>query len=272
MIEMKVAIVDAAKGEIGKMDLPSQFSEEFHPNLIARASIAIETTLRQPYGSDPRAGKRYAAKLSRRRKAFKGAYGQGISRVPRKTMSRSGTRFNWTGALAPGTVGGRQAHPPKAEKIWVKKINKTENRKAIRSALAATMVQSIVTKRGHLVPKNFPFIASSAIEEIAKAKDVVSSLQKMGFEAELERVSERSIRAGKGKTRGRKYRVKKGPLIVISKENAGIVKAARNIVGIDVAVVNRLNAHLLAPGAAPGRLTLYTEAAIERMGKEKLFT
>lgn len=269
---MKVSIIDAAKGETGKVELPSQFNEEFHPNLIARAALAVESSTRQPHGADPRAGKGYSAKLSRRRKAFKGAYGHGISRVPRKIMSRSGTRFNWTAALAPGTVGGRQAHPPKAEKIWTKKINKRENRKAIRSALGATMVPSIVSKRGHKVPKNFPFIAASGIENLAKTKDVISSLQKMGFEAELERISGRTIRAGRGKARGRRYVIKKGPLIVVSKENSGIMKAARNIAGVDVAVVNRLNAQLLAPGTAPGRLTLFTEAAIERIGKEKLFT
>lgn len=268
---MKVAVVDVAKGEIGKIELPQQFNEEFHPGLIARAALAVESGLRQPFGADPEAGKRYSAKLSRRRRDYKGAYGHGISRVPRKTMSHSGTRFNWTGALAPGTVGGRQAHPPKAEKVWVKKINKKENRKAIRSALAATMSAQIVGNRGHVVPKGYPFIASSEIEGIAKTKAVIDALRKFGFDGELSRISRRSIRPGRGKGRGRRYKEKKGPLIVVSKENSGLARAARNIVGIDVAVVSRLNAHLLAPGTAAGRLALFTAAAIERLGREKLF-
>ena len=271
MIEMKVNVVDAEKGTVGQVELPQQFSEEFHPDLIARAVLSIESKERQPYGSDPESGKRYSAKLSRRRRDYKGSYGHGISRIPRKTMSRSGTRFNWQGALAPGTVGGRQAHPPKAEKIWAKKINKKENRKAIRSALAATMVPSIVSSRGHVVPKNYPFIAAAKLEDITKTKTVVDALSKFGFDAELARVSGRTVRAGKGKMRGRRYKVKRGPLIVVSKEDSGIVKAARNIMGVDVAVVNRLNASLLAPGTAPGRLTLFTESAIERLNKERLF-
>ena len=41
-------------------------------------------------------------------------------------MSRSGTRLNFTGAFAPGTVGGRRAHPPKAEKNWQEKVNKKD--------------------------------------------------------------------------------------------------------------------------------------------------
>ena len=269
---MKVSIVDAVKGNVGQIELPPQFAEELHPDLIARAVLSIESKSRQPYGSDPESGKRYSAKLSRRRRNFKGAYGIGISRVPRKTVSRSGTRFNWVGALAPGTVGGRQAHPPKAEKNWVKKINKTENRKAIRSALAATLVPSVVKLRGHLIPQNFPFVASSGLEGFDKTKSVVDALKKFGFEGELKRVSTRKIRAGKGKTRNRRYTQKKGPLVVVSTENCKLARSARNIMGIDVAVVNRLNAHLLAPGTMPGRLTLFTEAAIERLSKEKLFT
>ncbi|MBI2145218.1 50S ribosomal protein L4 [Candidatus Woesearchaeota archaeon] len=268
---MKVAVMDAVKGEVGRVELPFQFNEEFHPDLIARAVLAVESSARQPFGSDPEGGKKYSAKLSRRRRNYKGTYGHGISRVPRKIMSHSGTRFNWTAALASGTVGGKQAHPPKSEKIWVKKINKVENRKAIRSALAATMVPSIVGTRGHSVPKSFPFIASADFEAVNKTKSVVDALRKLGFDAELARISVRTIRAGKGKMRSRRYKVKKGPLIVVSKEDAAIVKAARNIMGIDVAVVNRLNAYLLAPGTAPGRLTLFTQAAIERLEKEKLF-
>lgn len=269
---MKLSVIDAEKGNVGEVELPEQFSEELHPDLIARAVLAVQSSRRQPYGADPEAGKRYSAKLSRRRKAYKGAYGHGISRVPRKTMSRSGTRFNWQGALAPGTVGGRQAHPPKAEKVFVKKINRKENRKAIRSALAATMMASVVSQRGHAIPKNYPFIASPGLEQVGKTKAVVAALGKFGFGAELTRVSGRTIRAGRGKARGRKYIVKAGPLLVVSSENCSLARAARNIAGVDVAVVNRLNAELLAPGTFPGRLALFTATAIEKLAKEKLFS
>ncbi len=269
---MKVNVVDAVKGTIGQVELPQQFSEEFHPDLIARAVLSIESKGRQPYGSDPGAGSRYSAKLSRRRRNYKGSYGHGISRVPRMTMSRSGTRFNWEATQAPGTVGGRQAHPPKAARIWVKKINKVENRKAIRSAMSATIIREIVAGRGHAVPENYPFVASSSLEGVAKTKGVIDALKKLGFGSELKRVSQRKVRAGKGKTRGRRYNIKKGPLLVVSKPDCGLVKAARNIMGVDVAVVNRINAKLLAPGTAAGRLTLFTAAAIERLDKEKLFT
>jgi large subunit ribosomal protein L4e len=268
---MKLNVVDHSKGIIGQVELPLQFSEEFHPDLIARAVLSIESKARQPYGADPEAGGKGSTKLSRRRRQYKGSYGHGISRVPRAIMSHSGTRFNWEAAQAPGTVGGRQAHPPKAEKIWAKKINKTENRKAIRSAISATIIPKIVQGRGHVVPKDYPFVAAATLEDSAKTKDIIDALKKLGFEGELKRVSERKIRAGRGKNRNRKYVVKKGPLIVVSKADCKVVKAARNILGVEVAVVNRINAHMLAPGTIPGRLTLFTAQSIERLAKEKLF-
>jgi len=105
---------------------------------------------------------------------------------------------------------------------------------------------------------------------LVKTKDVEAALQKLGFEQELERSSRKKIRPGKGKTRGRKYRTAAGPLIVVGGD-CKLVKAAKNIAGIDVADVTRLNASLLAPGAVPGRLTLFTASAIDKMAKENLF-
>ena len=76
----------------------------------------------------------------------------------------------------------------------------------------------------------------------------------------------RKIRAGKGKRRGRKMKQAVGPLIVVV-ENKGLADAASNIPGVDIVAVNDLNAEVLAPGAHPGRLTLWTSGAIERLGK-----
>ncbi|HME87119.1 MAG TPA: 50S ribosomal protein L4, partial [Candidatus Nanoarchaeia archaeon] len=173
--------------------------------------------------------------------------------------------------LMPGTVGGRSAHPPKADRIWDEKINEKENRKAIRSAMAATIVPELIKARGHRVPKEFPFIIDSKAESIAKTQDVYKALEKLGFTDELARTDVRKIRAGKGKNRGRPYQGKKGPLFVVS-QSCALQKAARNIPGIEIATVNQLNAKLLAPGTQPGRLTLWTEAAIDVLTSQKTFT
>ena len=216
---MKVNILDSSKNKIGEMNLPFQFNEEVRPDLIQRAVLAMQSHRRQPYAASDMAGKRSSAKLSRRRKDYRGSYGIGISRVPRKILSRSGTRMNWVGAFAPGTVGGRRAHPPKTEKIWAHKINDRERRKAIRSAISATVLRNIVEERGHTVPHDYPFILDDKFEQIDKTKNAVLAFEKLGLQEELERTEDRKIRAGRGKSSGRKYRTKKGPLIVVSKKD-----------------------------------------------------
>ncbi len=267
---MKLNIVNLENREVGKKELPKQFSEPYHPDLIHRAVLILQGNRRQRYGAFSEAGKRPSAKLSRRRRNYKGAYGIGISRVPRKTMSRKGTRFVWQGAFAPMTVGGRRAHPPKPEKIMIKKINKKENRKAIRSAMSATIDRDIVRKRCHILPEKYPFILDDNFENLQKTKQAKSLLDNLGFKVELERVAKAKVRSGVGKLRSRKYKRKTGPLVVVSKDCA-LLRSLKNIPGVDVVIVNKLNAELLAPGSLPGRLTVFTKPAIERMEKEALF-
>jgi len=267
---MKVKILNLKNEAVGAIELPLQFDEEFRPDLIKRAVLAMQANRRQTYGADKTAGKKYSVRISKKRRDYRGSYGIGISRVPRKIISRRGTRINWVGAFAPGTVGGRRAHPPKAEKNWSQKINKKENKKAIRSAIACVMIKDVVRNRGHLVPENWPFVIVDDFEKIDKTKTVVGCLNKLGLKKELERASKKRIRAGKGTMRGRKYVKKKGILFVVSKE-CNLKKSARNIPGADVVEVNGLNAELLAPGAMPGRLTIFTKSAIEKIGREKLF-
>ncbi len=267
---MKLKIISASNEKKKDMELPSQFGEEIRPDIILRAVLAIQSCNRQSYGASPGAGTRASAIISKRRHDYRGCYGFGISRTPRKILSRRGTRMFWVGAFAPNTVGGRRAHPPKSEKILEQKINKKERRKAIRSAIAATVVKAIVEKRGHKVPKDYPFILESKVEELKKTKEIISMLEKIGLKDELARSAVKTIRAGKGKGRARKYKKRVGPLFIVSK-SCDLMKSAANIPGVDIVEVKNVNAELLAPGAVPGRLTLWSEAAIEKLGKEKMF-
>lgn len=268
---MELKIINLENKETGKIKLPAQFNEPVREDLIRRAVVTLQSNRRQRYGASPEAGKRASAVLSKRRRDYRGCYGHGISRTPRKILSRRGTQMYWVGAFSPNTVGGRRAHPPKAEKIWEKKINKKENRKAIRSAMAASLIKERVEKRGHKVPKNYPFIIETNIENMGKTKDAKRAMETIGLKEELKRAMEIRVRAGKGKLRGRKYKKKTGPLIIVSK-NCKLLDSAKNIPGVDVVEVNALNAELLAPGTHIGRLTLWTKSALERLENEKLFT
>jgi large subunit ribosomal protein L4e len=266
---MKATIKTLTGESKGTLDLPHQFDEPIREDLIKRAVHAMQSNSRRKYGTDPEAGKKYSSKISRRRRDYKTAYGMGVSRVPRKILNYRGTRFNWVAATVPYAVGGRQAHPPLVEKNWDKKINTKERRKAIRSAIAATAVKELVTKRGHIVG-DYPLVLEDSVEDFKKSKEILSLLVKLGLQEELDRSSKTSPKTGNAKKRGRTVKHRIGPLIVVSKK-CTLEEAAGNLPGVDVVRVESLNAEVLAPGCDYGRLTLYTKGAIERLEKENLF-
>jgi len=259
---LKLKVLDLSGKQSGQTNLPLQFLEPLREDLIKKAVLTIQNNKRQAYGAYKEAGKRHSVEVSKRRRKYKGSYGRGISRVPRKVLSRRGTQFYWVGAFAPGTVGGRKAHPPKAEKIWKWKLNTKEKRKAIRSAMSAVMNKELVIKRGHKIPDNYPFLVNEGLEQITKTKDLVKTLLNLGFKEELLRAEKTTIRAGKGKTRGRRKIMKKSLLLVVS-DARKVSRAANNIPGVEVINIKRLNAEVLAPGGHPGRATLFTTKALE---------
>ena len=136
--------------------------------------------------------------------------------------------------------------------------------------MSASISKEYISKRGHKVPEGFPFIIDSSFEKIKKTKEVQTAFINLGLKADLERVNKKKVRAGKGKARGRKYKRRVGPLVVIS-EDCNLKKSARNLMGVEVVEINKINAKLLAPGMVPGRLTLYTKKAIEKAKEENLF-
>ncbi|MGC9517364.1 MAG: 50S ribosomal protein L4 [Methanomicrobiales archaeon] len=257
---MKKFKVYSLEGEvIDEIDLPEIFNEQFRPDLIKRAVISSQTARIQPWGSNPMAGKRNTAE------SF-GA-GRGVAMVRRIKGSRHPAASK--AAFAPQTVGGRRAHPPRPEKVLHEKINRKERRFAIRSAIAATTDQSLVENRGHEIESvpQLPIIVDDELIKVKKTKETREIFKKLGLIDDIVRAKNgKKIRAGKGKMRGRKYKSPKGPLIVVG-EDKGISLGARNHPGVDVVVVDNLNAELLAPGTHPGRLTVFTKSAIEKLGE-----
>ncbi len=266
----KINVLNTKSEEVKKIDLPKQFDERFRPDLIQRAVLAEQSNKRTAYGANTRAGLRHSTKVSKRRRKYRGCYGKGISRMPRKILLRRGSQMYWVGARSPGTVGGRRAHPPKSNKVWEQKINKQEKYKALRSAMSATLIPQLSEERGHIVPKNYPFAVSADFEDIKTTKNVLDAFNKMGLAEEIERCKKKTIRAGKGTMRGRRYRTKKGILLVVSDE-CKLSKSASNISGVDVVSLKDISVEKLAPGCHAGRLTLWTEKAIEKINNNKLF-
>ena len=227
------------------MDLPEVFETAYRPDLIKRAVLAAQANRKQAYGADPYAGLRTPAE------SF--GSGRGMAHVPRE---------NGQGARVPQTVGGRKAHPPKAEKDQGKGINDKERKLAIRSAIAATADAERVAERGHefAADLSLPLVVGDEFEDLVKTREVVELLETLGVHVDIERADDgRSVKAGRGKTRGRKYREPKSILFVTSESPS---KAARNLAGADVTTAAEVNAEELAPGTDAGRLTLWTESAV----------
>ena len=259
---MKVPIY-SMKGKASKSSatLPNAFEEPVRLDLIRRAVRAARANRRQAYGAARAAGFRHSVSWPGK--------GRGMARTPRK--NGGGGR----GAQAPNTVGGRRAHPPKVEKEWDMKINSKERKKAFRSALAATSQESYVSARGHEIPEKatLPYVVEDKIEKIAAnhegeslTKRALNLLDNLGIGEDVDRAySRKTIRAGKGKRRGRKYRNPRSVLVVLS-ENNGSERAFRNLPGIDVTTAKDLNTELLAPGGDPGRLVVFSKAAVSALG------
>jgi len=242
---------------VEEIELPPVFEEELRPDVIRRAVISAQTARLQPWGADVMAGKRTSAETWGK--------GHGVARVRRVKGSRYTAAGQ--GAFAPFTTGGRRAHPPKVERVLQERINRKERQLAVRSAIAATKEKRLVSSRGHVVSgvAELPMVVSDDLEEIKKVRQVREALQKLAVWGDIERVIQsRGIRAGRGKMRGRRYRQAVGPLIIVAQDK-GIKLGAGNLPGVEVATVSNLNAERLAPGGVPGRLTVWTKSAIQKL-------
>ncbi|MEK6913996.1 MAG: 50S ribosomal protein L4 [Nanoarchaeota archaeon] len=262
---MKSKILDINGKEKGNIELPKFFSEFVREDIVAKVLEAKK--MKQPYSPSPVAGKQNSASgnIQHTRNVWKTMQGKGISRVPRKIMSRRGSQFNWVGAEIPNARGGRRAHPPKIESmINTKKINKKELEVALRSALSATANEKIVSEKYERLNgkklSGLPFVVEPKLLSL-NIKELVLSLEKiLGKDLFEVAIKKRKVRSGIGKLRGRKYKKNAGLLLVIGDKE----KLKTNI--IDVKMVKSLNVTDLAAGGA-GRLTIYTEQAVKELGE-----
>jgi len=111
-----------------------------------------------------------------------------------------------------------------------------------------------------------PIIIDDVLQKASKTSDVEKLFRSLGLNDAMKRSNKKTVRAGRGKSRGRRYINKTGPLIIVDK-NEGIAEAARNITGVDVVEISNINAKLLAPGGRPGRLAMWTESAIKKLSE-----
>lgn len=245
-----VKTIDLSGNVVKDIELPAVFDVDYRPDLIKKAVLAAQANRLQPYGPRLYSGMDTSARSW--------GSGRGVAQIPRLA---NGSRA----ARVPQATGGRKAHPPKPETDRSEKVNTKERRYAIRSAIACTADPTLVSLRGHVYEGELPIVADNAVEGLEKTKQVIDFLEAAGLYQDVIRAKEgRNIRAGRGKLRGRKYKHRKSILIVTG-EDASLTKAARNLSGVDVVTAEKLNAEMLAPGTHAGRLTIWTESAIEKL-------
>jgi large subunit ribosomal protein L4e len=237
------------KGASGEsVTLPLAFSVPVRPDLIRRAVVAAQSHRIQPHGTTPTAGRRHSVEWSGK--------GKGVARTPRLMDSMRG-------AQAPNTVGGAPAHPPRVATLVRKKINVKERKGAFAAALAATRDLRIVRARGHRVQDDtrLPVVVEDPIEAVDSSKTASEFLDRLGLLGDVDRSRDGThIRAGRGKRRGRLRREPTSLLVVTSAPGKAL--GFRNLAGVDVVPIGRLGTEDLAPGGDPGRLTIFSHAAI----------
>ncbi|MFX1386575.1 MAG: 50S ribosomal protein L4 [Promethearchaeota archaeon] len=253
----KINVYDLDGKKKGLIDKPKIFDVKTRTDLIQMASAISQSKNKQIQGRDKRAGLRNISESW--------GTGHGVSRAPR--IKGSGFLTARHVGRVPFAKGGRRTHPIKREKKIKKKINKRINKLSIISAISASGDKSWVKKGGFIIENipEIPLVVDDKIQTIRKTKKIYSILCNLGLKEDLIKIKKHTkIRAGKGKSRGRKYKKKKGILIVI-KDDFGILKASRNIPGTNIIKLENLSINALAPGGSSGRLILWTQSAINEL-------
>ncbi|KAG6545352.1 hypothetical protein Mapa_013201 [Marchantia paleacea] len=254
--------IQALDGETGgaSTTLPSVLLAPIRKDIVEFVHANIAKNKRQPYAVSKKAGHQTSAESW--------GTGRAVSRIPR--VPGGGTHRAGQGAFGNMCRGGRMFAPTKIWRKWHRKVNINQKRYAVCSALAASAIPALLLARGHKIEKvpEVPLVLSDSVESIEKTSAAVKVLKKIGAMDDIEKVKKsHNIRAGKGKMRNRRYISRRGPLVVYGTEGAKLVKAFRNIPGVEVASVDRLNILQLAPGGHLGRFIIWTKSAFEKLDK-----
>ncbi|KAL4256497.1 Large ribosomal subunit protein uL4B [Pleurotus pulmonarius] len=246
--------VRSASGEASSsLPLPAVLTAPIRLDVVSQVHKSIAKNRRQAYSVSEKAGHQTSAESW--------GTGRAVARIPR--VGGGGTHRSGQAAFGNMCRGGRMFAPTKIWRKWHVKVNQNQRRFAVVSALAASALPSLVLARGHRIEQieEVPLVISSATESFKKTKEAVALLKALHAYADVVKVSNsRKLRAGKGKLRNRRHRQRRGPLVVYNEDN-GIVKAFRNLPGVELVNVRRLNLLQLAPGGHLGRFVIWTEGA-----------
>jgi len=254
-----VSVFSLTGDKAGETTLPDVMTAPLRPDIVQFVHTNMAKNNRQAYAVSPWAGKQVSASSW--------GTGRAVARIPR--VGGGGTSRSGQGAFGNMCRGGRMFAPTKTWRKWHRKINGTQRRYAVASALAASAVPALVMARGHKVDDvpEIPLVLDSSLESTKKTSAAKDILAAVGALADVEKAADsKKIRAGKGKARGRRYTLRRGPL-VIYKNNDGVEQAFRNLPGVELCCVDRLNLLQLAPGGHMGRFCVWSQAALDALNE-----
>merc|ERR1712055_1100510 len=237
--------------------LPKVFNAPVRQDLVNRIHSEVRKNRRMPHGVSEKAGHQTSAESW--------GTGRAVARIPR--VRGGGTHRSGQGAFGNMCRGGHMFAPTKVYRKWHRKVSVQQKRYAMVSAIAATGVPALVMAKGHRIEETpeVPLVVEDKVESFAKTKEAMIFLRRNKAHNDVDQVyKSQRMRAGKGKLRNRRRLQKRGPLIVYD-EDQGLVKAFRNIPGVDTIQVGKLNLLKLAPGGHVGRFCIWTEAAFKKL-------
>eukprot|EP00920_Eleutheroschizon_duboscqi_P032898 GHVT01079343.1.p1 GENE.GHVT01079343.1~~GHVT01079343.1.p1 ORF type:complete len:342 (+),score=33.80 GHVT01079343.1:173-1198(+) len=243
----------------GQVLMPSVFMSPIRPDLVRFVHTNMAKNNRQAYAVATNAGYQTSAESW--------GTGRAVSRIPR--VPGGGTHRAGQGAFGNMCRGGGMFNPNKTWRRWHRKVNITQKRHAVAAAIAASGIPALVMARGHKVEKvpEVPLVLDDSLQTITKTKQMVKCLTAVGCDEDLSKAKKsKAIRAGRGKIRNRRYVVRRGPLVIYF-EDQGLVRSLKNLPGVEMCQVDRLNLLKLAPGGTLGRLCVWTEGAFKRLQK-----
>merc|ERR1740133_547778 len=249
---------ETGKEKESGLAMPDVFSTPIRNDIVHYVHSRLAKNRRQGHAVFYKAGGEHSAE----------SWGTGrvVARIPR--ISGSGTSRAGQATFGNMCRKARMFAPLKIWRKWHAKVNVTQRRHAVASALAASACTPLVMARGHHVDNvpEFPLVLDNLAAE--NTKTLLASLKNFGAGDDLCKVRKsKKLTTGVGKFRNSRYVMRKGPLIIYGNESAGVKQAARNLPGVDTCNVHRLNILQLAPGGHLGRFVIFTEGGFRALNR-----
>jgi large subunit ribosomal protein L4e len=257
LVSVNAVSGDDIKGE--SLALPHVFLAPIRPDIVHFVHMNMNKNKRQAYSVKHMAGHGHSA-------ASWGT-GRAVSRIPR--VSGGGTSRAGQGAFGNMCRKGRMFAPTKTWRKWHRKINTNQKRYAVASALAASAIPALVMARGHRVENvpEMPLVIDDGAQALTKTSAAMALLKSVGAADDIAKAkASRNVRRGKGKMRNRRHVARRGPLVIYDADD-GISKAFRNLPGVELCQVERLNLLQLAPGGHVGRFCIWTRSAFAKLNE-----